>query len=227
MEPLDTAGSEPPIDSPIEPSTGRAARPSVTISMPSVSVRAVVTLLVIVGLAVGLAVQWRRASDLSSEASERRAVAATATMLAKALMSYDFHHLDRARAAVLAVSTKEFADKYRDAFAQGLQPLITQLKATAKATVRDVYVRDVEGRIARAVVVLDSEVQSTAGLRRLVGSYLEMELRREGSKWKVNEVTAVAAAGENVTPPGATPPTPSEPTTTSTIAGPGLSSTIP
>ena len=166
-------------------------------------------LVVVLGLLA--LVQWRRAESLASEADDRRAITRAATALGTALMSYDFNHLDRAERAVLRVSTKRFAAKYREAFGAGLQPLITRLQATATASAGAVYVTEIRGNAARAVVVIDSEVKSTAGTRRLVDSYLEMGLRREGGRWKVDDVTAVAAAGENVTPPGAAEPPPPDP----------------
>jgi Mce-associated membrane protein len=187
-----------------------AARRTVTVAVPRLWWRTLAIVILLVAMGVALFAQWRRAEDLAAEAADRRAITKAAATLGTALMSYDFEHLDRAERAVLAVSTKKFAAKYKEAFGAGLQPIITRLQATATASVGRVYVTEIKGSSARAVVVLDSEVRSATGLRRLDDSYLEMGLRRERGKWRIDDVTAVAAAGENVTPPPSEP-APSDP----------------
>jgi Mce-associated membrane protein len=130
-------------------------------------------------------------------------------------------HLNKARSTVLGMATDTFAQNYTTAFTNGLSAAITQLQAKSTATVRKVYVSDVNGNNAEAVVTIDSEVHSTAGTRQVVGSYLDLTLLRQGGRWKVNQVTSIAASSNNLTPNGATPgatspgsTTPSAPATT-------------
>lgn len=164
----------------------------------AVPVTAVLALLFVGASAVAL-VQWRRADDLRAGEDERRAVASAAGRFGQALLSYDFDDLTTARGRVLALATDRFAKEYTTAFTGGLDDAITKLQARSQASVRDVYVTDVIGDSARAVVTLDSEVRSTAGTRRTVSSYLDMTLVRQGGRWRIDTVTSVAALDQKTT----------------------------
>jgi Mce-associated membrane protein len=169
---------------------------------------AVAVVLLVVASAVAVS-QARRADRLAQREAERRAVATTAGDFGEALLSYDFEDLEAARRRVVRLATESFGRNYSDAFSAGLNEAITQLQASAKATVRDVYVSDVTRDQAHAIVVLDSEVRSTAGTRQVVGSYLDMSMLRRGGRWKIDAVTSIAASRESNTPPGppgTTPP---------------------
>jgi Mce-associated membrane protein len=152
--------------------------------------------------------QRGRANRLAQREAERRAVASAAGSFGEALLSYDFNDLEAARRRVVRLATENFGRNYSDAFAAGLKEAITQLQASAKATVKDVYVAGVSGDEAHAIVVLDSEVRSTAGVRQVVGSYLDLTLQRRRGSWKVDSATSIAATRESNTPPGpaTTPP---------------------
>jgi Mce-associated membrane protein len=156
--------------------------------------------------AVGVAVaQWQRAEDLDDEAADRRDAATAASTFASALLSYSADDLDVARERVTALSTPTFAADYADAFEGGLRTVIDELDAVSTATVRDVFVSEVSGASARAVVVVDAEVTSAAGVRDLTGSYLQIELERVDGRWLVSAATAVGAEDESVTGAGPTP----------------------
>jgi Mce-associated membrane protein len=171
--------------------------------------------LALIGLAVLLVlalttifVQWRRVTDLdhridSLQAADatRREIASAASAFGEALLSYDFNDLNAARTRVLALATESFGQQYTTAFTGGLDIAITKLQATSKATVDSVYISDAIGDTAKAVVTLDSEVHSTAGIRRTVGSYLDLTLKRENGVWKVDTVTSVAALDQQTIAP--------------------------
>jgi Mce-associated membrane protein len=169
--------------------------------------------LVLLVLATTLAVSQRgRANRLAERESERREVASVAGAFGEALLSYDFNDLEAARGRVVELATENFGRNYSDAFAAGLKEAITQLQASATATVKDVYVAGVSKDEAHVIVVLDSEVRSTAGVRQVVGSYLDLTLLRRKGTWKVDSATSIAATRETNTPPGpATPPTTAPP----------------
>jgi Mce-associated membrane protein len=187
-----------------------------------------------IGLAVLLAIalatifiQWRHTSDLDrrvnglqSADATRRDVATAAGTFGEALLSYDYSDLNAARTRVLALATDSFGQQYTTAFTGGLDVAITKLKATSKATVDSVYISDLIGDTAKAVVTLDSEVHSTAGTRRTVGSYLDLTLKRENGAWKVDTVTSVAALDQQTIAPDGTV-TSSDATTSSTVV-PGV-----
>ncbi|GLZ14360.1 hypothetical protein Acsp04_45950 [Actinomadura sp. NBRC 104425] len=143
--------------------------------------------------------QWYRADQAAQREAERRAVRARASEFGQALLSYDHRNLQAARNRVLSMASDDFAKTYDAAFTGGLESVITRLKADATATVRTVYLGDIEGSTARAIVVMDSEVHSSAGTRRVLGSYLDMRLTRTGKRWRVTEVTSIGAADETMT----------------------------
>jgi Mce-associated membrane protein len=168
--------------------------------------RALFVLLLLIAVTVAF-VQWRRAHELGDRAQARRRVATVAGKFGESLLSYNYEHLDEAQKRLLRNGTKRFAREYSGAFAGGLETAITGLKATSTASVRDVYVTDVVGKSARAVVTLDSEVRSSAATRRTVNSYLDMALVLQNGRWKVDSVISVASLDEQTTPnPGTAPP---------------------
>lgn len=168
-------------------------------------------MLVLIASVVTAGLQWHRAEAAADRENDRKSVAARAEEFGQALLSYDHADLQAARHRVLAMSSDDFAKTYDVAFTGGLESVITKLKADATATARTVYVNDIDGDNARAVVVMDSEVHSTAGTRRVLGSYLDMKLARHRGQWKVTEVNSVGAANESMTDPDGkqTKPSPS------------------
>lgn len=210
-EPSESAGGSPEAAVELEVRKGMAsravgglgaARNAVARAMRGNSPRVTQTLVALcVVLAILLAVQWRRAGGLAGDESVRRQVTTTAGAFGEALLSYNFSDLADARDRVLRYATRRFGAQYAETFRTGLQTIITRLEASAEAKLRDVYVTEIDGDEAKAIVVVDSKVRSSAGERELLGSYLEMILQREDGAWKVDAVTAVAAASDTVTSP--------------------------
>ncbi|MDL4814297.1 hypothetical protein [Actinomadura opuntiae] len=161
----------------------------------------VLVVAVLLASVVTAVLQWHRADKADAREDERRRVGDSAGRFGRALLSYDHTKLQAARNRVLSLASDDFAKTYDQAFTGGLEGIITKLKADASATVRTVYVGDVDGGNARAVVVMDSEVHSTAGTRSVLGSYLDMKLTRSRGAWKVTEVTSIGAANESMTDP--------------------------
>ncbi|MGI8329214.1 hypothetical protein ACRYCC_04570 [Actinomadura scrupuli] len=164
--------------------------------------------LVVLALAAAVttaALQWHRADRLDQRERTRQQVAARAGQFGQALLSYDHTRLDAARKRVLGMAATDFGKTYDVAFTGGLQDAITKLKADATATVRTVYVSAVDGSNAKAIVVMDSEVKSSAGTRRVLGSYLEMELVEQHGQWRVNAVNSIGAINESLTKNGGAP----------------------
>jgi Mce-associated membrane protein len=187
------------------------------VSLRPIIVRVAAVVVAIAAVAVA-GVERHHADQLAAQAAVRREVARTAGRFGEALLSYDYAHLDQARARLARDSTKRFADQYNDAFNGGLGAAINGLKATSTASVRDVYVDDVDGRTAHAIVTVDSEVHSTTSTRRTVGSYLDMTLLRSGGRWKVDAVISVASLDQQTTPAGGAGAVPAPPDTTPTTA---------
>jgi Mce-associated membrane protein len=176
-----------------------------------------VTMVVLIASVVTAGLQWHRAEAAADREADRKDVAERAEQFGQALLSYDHKNLQAARNRVLGMSSDDFAKTYDVAFTGGLEGVITKLKADATATPRSVYVSDLDEGNAKAVVVMDSEVHSTAGTRRVLGSYLDMKLTRHHGQWKVTEVNSIGAANESMTDPNGkqTGPSPSASSTPS------------
>jgi len=152
--------------------------------------------------------QWMAADRLALEKAEREVVSVRAGEFAVALQTYEYTDLQAYRDQVFALSGEDFEKTYSEAFSP-LEGVITTMRANSSASIRGVYLSDVgEGR-AKAITVVDSQVTSTAGTRRMLGTYMELNLVKTGEQWKVNAATVMGAAEELVTDPDGTPAEPS------------------
>ncbi|MEU5876069.1 hypothetical protein [Spirillospora sp. NPDC047279] len=202
------AAEEPDeVDEPDEP--GGTRRSWLRVPQKSLLTRATVVV-VLIGSIVTAGLQWREADRADRQEAEHKRIKASASEFGQALLSYDHTKLQAARDRVLALASDDFAKTYDEAFTGGLEGVITKLKADATATVRAVYLGEVTEGTAKAVVVMDSEVRSSAGTRRVIGSFLDMRLERRGDRWQVSNVTSVGSANESmVDPQGRQQPSPS------------------
>lgn len=144
--------------------------------------------------------QWTVADRLAEEEAERGAVFARAREFSMALQTYDYSDLQAYRDQILAISDADFEKVYDEAFGP-LESVITSMKANSSASVRGVYVAEVARGRAKAITVVDSQVTSTAGTRRMLGTYLELGLVKAGGQWKINDATVMGTADELVTDP--------------------------
>ncbi|WP_433255909.1 hypothetical protein ACQPYK_15815 [Streptosporangium sp. CA-135522] len=159
-----------------------------------------VAAMVFAATATAAVLQWMAADRLAEEKAERSAVSARAGEFAVALQTYDYSNLQAYRDQVFAISGEDFEKTYNEAFSP-LEGVITSMKANSSASVRGVYISEIaEGR-AKAITVVDSQVTSTAGTRRMLGTYMELGLIKTGGQWKVNDATVMGAADEQVTDP--------------------------
>ncbi len=184
---------------------------SVTIAIPMPGRASFGRLLALLVLAAALAVaglQWRHAADLEKQERTRDQISSVAGRFGRALLSYEHGDLTEARERVLALATADFGKTYEVAFTGTLQNTITELKADATATVRVVYVSGGADGSARAVVVMDSQVKSTAGTRNVTGSYLQMDLVEQKGRWKVSAVNSIGAINESLAADPAAKPSP-------------------
>jgi hypothetical protein len=188
-----------------------------------VSLRAVLAALGVVALvaALTLALQQRsRADDLDRDAADRHAVATAAARFGEVYLSYDFASSDGSGGAVLDLVTPKFAAEFKANRAPGIEELFTNLGTSTTATTDEVFVGDVSGDHARALVVVDVVAKSDAsGTQTLTGLSFVVELSRTDDGWLVDEVlpppqpdlAGDGADGSTTTAPGA-------PTTTATTA---------
>jgi hypothetical protein len=174
---------------------------------------AILMLLVVAGT-TGTIVGWRGKSHANALLHAQRDVVNTAGGLARAMLSYNASDLDFTRKQVLALSTAHYGTIYDQAFTQALGGVIGQLQANASATLRDVYVTSIRGHSAKAIVVMDFTVKSTAGTVNRPGTYLMLDLVDQGGHWKVDNVNALGFTSQTQTPPTGSGSTPSSAATT-------------
>jgi Mce-associated membrane protein len=157
-------------------------------------------------------VEWRRADHNAAKASKEQAALKVAGNLGQAMLSYDSSHLDVSRQRVAALATANFVKTYEQDFTKSLGQLVSQLQAKSSATLKEVYLTQIGDGTAKAIVVVDFSVNSTAGTVSRPGTYLLMDLVRQRGQWKVDGVQALGFTGSQT----ATPPAPSGSTTTTT-----------
>jgi Mce-associated membrane protein len=137
-------------------------------------------------------IQWKRADDLRHNESVHKAAELTAARFASALYTYDYTDLAAAKARVLPLLSDKYAKSF-EANSPSQQAEVTRLKAKETAKVAGVFLTDVVGDKAAAVVILDTSLQSTAG-NRTSTSYLDVALVRQGSTWKVDTAKPVSTS---------------------------------
>jgi hypothetical protein len=172
----------------------------------------VYALLILLIAATTVAVlEWRHNEDLSAQANTRRDVVSVASRLAGAVLSYDAAHLDLSQQRVDALSTTTFSKFWQQNFLQPKTAEIKALQAVATANVRDTYVASVHGADAKAVVVADFQVKSKTGTTQVNGTYLQLALKRQNGRWKVDNLNLVIGPSQTQSP---SPGQPSAPPTT-------------
>lgn len=161
----------------------------------------------VVGLAVWCVVMlvvaaasFLRADNLASAQDDRREASSVASAFASATLSYDHRDLEGSVSAVTDLATAEYAETYQTAFFEELQPVVDEMRARGTVNVRDVYLSEISDDTATAVVSFDAVIRSTIGTRRLSGSYVRIDLVKEASGWKADELTFLATTQEGLDP---------------------------
>jgi hypothetical protein len=147
---------------------------------------AVVALVVAVAAAALALGQAGEVDDLRSERDDRRAVARVASEFAAAYMTFDFQDADATGDAIQDLVTDAFAK----AFSERREPLRESFEALQTSTVAstdEVFVGDIEGDRARAFVILDVELSSTAiGQQDLEDFSIIVDLVKVDGDWRVD-----------------------------------------
>lgn len=185
QHPSTDAADRPVAD--LEPEPGSEAEPRPPGRRPrSTALVAAVALAVVFALAAAvLAVLLARGSDDSDLETVREA----AGRFGAALVTYDYHHPEAHRDAVLGFATGSFRDEYQDAFDQGLSQVITEVKAISTGYVKDVYVSAIDEERAQAIVAVDIEHEGTSGRNTLFDVYFRLTMVNVNGEWKVDQVT--------------------------------------
>ncbi|TDO49341.1 Mce-associated membrane protein [Kribbella sp. VKM Ac-2527] len=131
---------------------------------------------------------WR-----GQEAEDARNEAATAgRKAAETALSYDYRSLDKSFAAARATMTPEFAAKF-DETAKVAGELATKTKATVRAEVREVGVRDGDANRVTLVIFVNQTTTSTItqGKPRVDLNRTRFTMVRNGGQWLVQEIAGL------------------------------------
>lgn len=141
---------------------------------------------------------------LASEDDTSEDLRTAAGQFAEVLVTYDHTDPDLHREAVVERTTASFASEYESAFEQGLGQLITDLEASSRGFVKDVFVTDVQQGQALAIVVLDVESDGSAGPRRLFDVYVRLTMIEVEGAWLIDDVTDLSFGAGSGTGPDVT-----------------------
>ncbi|TCO49529.1 Mce-associated membrane protein [Kribbella antiqua] len=143
----------------------------------------VLTVAVVLGIK---AWQGKQAEDARDQA------AAAGRKAAETALSYDYRDLDKSFAAARATMTPEFAKKFDDT-AKVAGELATKTKATVKADVREVGVRDGDADRVTLIIFVNQTTTSTItqGKPRVDLNRTRFVMVRNGDQWLVQEIAGL------------------------------------
>ncbi|MEV6288287.1 hypothetical protein [Kribbella sp. NPDC051770] len=148
-----------------------------------------VLIVLVLALAGVLGVKaWR-----GQQAEDARSQAVNAgRQAAETALSYDYRTLDKSFAAARATMTPEFAGKF-DETAKVAGELATKTKATVRAEVREVGVRDGDADRVTLVIFVNQTTTSTItqGKPRVDLNRTRFTMVRNGSRWLVQEIAGL------------------------------------
>jgi hypothetical protein len=173
--------------------------------LPQVVV-ALVVLTLLTGLFAWGATKYSSVNRQVNDVTDIRRVAGD---FGSATLTYDYSDLTAFERRMRLHATGTFK-RQLDEGLKGLTTLITQLKSRSEATVKQVYVSDIEDRSASAVVVVEARAQNgDAAARTLDAAYIELQLVKVGKRWLIDGVSTL-----NLGSGGAAPAVPGAATTT-------------
>ncbi|MEU4190934.1 hypothetical protein AB0E69_03480 [Kribbella sp. NPDC026611] len=122
----------------------------------------------------------------------RDQAAAAGRKAAETALSYDYRDLDKSFAAARATMTPDFAAKFNDT-AKVAGELATKTKATVKADVREVGVRDGDANRVTLIIFVNQTTTSTItqGKPRVDQNRTRFTMVRNGHQWLVQEIAGL------------------------------------
>ncbi|MGV9305050.1 hypothetical protein ACWDLG_16885 [Nonomuraea sp. NPDC003727] len=140
-----------------------------------------------------------RLAPLEHDRLLRLEVSGAAGAFATTLLSYDYKDLQTTRGKVIAMTAGDFLATYDEAFGGPMEQVIVKLEAVSKATVREVYLSELDDASAKALVSVDQQVTSKEAVRNVLGTHLKLVMIKQKGVWKVSDVTVLGAAKETET----------------------------
>lgn len=168
--------------------------------------------LVLVAIAVGALltglVAWgaTRYSNAQGKLDDVEAVRRVAGDFGAATLTYDHRDLRPFERRMKAHATGTFRRQLQDGL-DGLKSLITELRSQSVATVKQIYVSDLDDGSAAAIVVVEARAKNGDDPERtLEAAYIELQLLKVGKRWRIDGVSTLDLGGASSGPsvPGAT-----------------------
>jgi len=158
----------------------------------------VLVLFVLTASLVGSAFLWRAWSSAEEELETQQQVRTRSAEFARAFLLYEDTELEGWEQRLTALAVPD----YKSAIGNAVKiqfPLITQLQADSKVTIRETFVNDFEGTVAKAMVVADTQITSKEFVRNVTGMRLLVELTLVKGEWLASGVGVLGIDEESMT----------------------------
>ncbi|WP_405062155.1 hypothetical protein OG474_11040 [Kribbella sp. NBC_01505] len=182
-EVVETPVEEPPGPPAVTEGSEKGPVGGVLFALLGVLIVLVLTVAAVLGVK---AWQGKQAEDARGQA------AAAGRKAAETALSYDYRDLDKSFAAARATMTPEFAGKF-DETAKVAGELATKSKATVKAEVREVGVRDGDADRVTLIIFVNQTTTSTIteGKPRVDLNRTRFTMVRKDGRWLVQEIAGL------------------------------------
>ncbi|GAB3656449.1 hypothetical protein GCM10027589_16020 [Actinocorallia lasiicapitis] len=146
---------------------------------------AIAVLFALTASIVTAGLMWRGWQGAQSELDAQRDVRAKAGEYATAFLVYDYQHLDVWQQKLASLSTPEYKAAITDTLNEQ-KPIAEATKAVASVTIRDVFIPEVDGNNAKAIVISDHLVKTSSGTVTQLGMRTYLELINRKGEWLIN-----------------------------------------
>jgi Mce-associated membrane protein len=145
----------------------------------------------LVAAIVGVALFGQRVAQASQEERLRAEALTAARQMVVNFTTVDHRSFDKSTNGVLALSAGKFRQQYTNASSE-LERLVKENKTVSRGEVLDAGIVSFDPDSARVLVVADADVTNVAAKKPQLRTYrIQLDLSREGSGWKVVELTFV------------------------------------
>ncbi|MCD0449519.1 hypothetical protein LO762_09985 [Actinocorallia sp. API 0066] len=166
---------------------------------------AVAVLLALTASIVAAAFLWRSYDAASGELAEQQRVRTSSAEFARAFLLYQKDDLDGWEERLTALAVPD----YKGPISQAVKaqfPVITELGASSRVSVREVFVNEFDGPVAKTMVVADTQITSAEFVRTVTGMRLLVELERQNDgRWLISGIGVLGMDDEAVTDPKGNP----------------------
>jgi hypothetical protein len=208
----DTADTADTADTPArtKPAPKAKPEPAAKRSLASPRTTAALVIVLIAALASLAIWQWRQAARLDAEQAERRAVAKVAGEYGDTAFSYTATGYRTSIDRNLKLLGGDLLTTYKRDTIPNLPAVFTKNpQLVMQSKIKKVYVGDVNGTLATAVILVDIRLQTPQGVNDGSNALLRLSLAKDQDGWKITQQAASGqgddAASQLPTLPNAAP----------------------